>query len=122
MANLLLIDDDLDIHEIVRAFLGASGHDLRCADSGRRGLELIAEETPQLIILDLAMPTMSGQETYAKIRANPATIMTPVLIMSVHADHEITPDMRHDGHVSALLKPIDLVLLTEAVSAALERP
>ena len=120
MANILLIDDDTDIHEIVRAFLSASAHTLQCANSGQSGLDMISNQTPDLVILDLAMPTMSGQETYAQIRANPNTVNTPIMIMSVHADNEITAEMKDDRHVSTLLKPIDLTHMIAAVDAALE--
>lgn len=120
MANILLIDDDEDIHEIVHAFLSPCKHELSCASSGQAGLDLIAAAVPDLIILDLAMPTMGGHETYLNIRENPATSATPVMILSVHADHEVTPDMEADPHVSTLLKPINLEQLIDAVSKALK--
>ena len=121
MANILLIDDDMDFHEIVRAFLSPSDHKLRCAASGLAGLDLLNTGATDLIILDLAMPTMGGQETYTLIRANPSHASTPIVIMSVHADHNITPDMKADPHVSTVLKPIDFSQLTEAVNAALQK-
>lgn len=120
MANILLIDDDEDIHEIVHAFLSPCKHELSCASSGQAGLDRIAAATPDLIILDLAMPTMSGKQTYLQIRENPATSATPIMIMSVHADHEVTPDMKADPNVSTLLKPINLEQLVDAVSEALK--
>ena len=120
MANILLIDDDDDFHEIVRVFLSQTQHSLSCASSGQAGLELIADKTPDLIILELAMPVMGGLETYDAIRTQDATRNTPILILSVHADHEVTPSMRQDPLASSLMKPIDQARFLEALEAILK--
>ena len=62
MANLLVVDDDLDMAECCADILGAEGHRVRIARNGAEGLALVAAELPDLILLDVEMPVLNGPE------------------------------------------------------------
>jgi CheY-like chemotaxis protein len=60
MANLLVVDDDLDMAECCADVLRAEGHSVRIARNGTEGLALVATEFPDLILLDVEMPVLNG--------------------------------------------------------------
>lgn len=62
MASLLVVDDDLDMAETCAEILCAEGHTVRIGRNGREGLALIAEEIPDLILLDVEMPVLDGPD------------------------------------------------------------
>jgi len=67
MANLLLVDGDLDMVDAFAEVLRAEGHSVRAARDGREGLARLAEEKPDLIICDVEMPIMSGPDMALEI-------------------------------------------------------
>lgn len=108
MADILLIDDDENIHEIVSLFLENDGHTVTCVASGQEGLARADASPPELIILDVAMPVMDGIETYNALKANPNIADIPVMILSVHHRNEIGREIREQGRVAYVEKPIQM--------------
>lgn len=86
LRRALVIEDDALAVEILRAQLEAAGFQVSCADSAVRGLELAAQERPDLITLDLMLPGMDGWEALDRIKADPVLASIPVVILSVVAD------------------------------------
>ena len=80
--KILIIDDEEDFIESLDSILTDKGYDVGTACSGKEALEKAVSFHPDLIILDLVMPGMSGNEVCEKIRKNPALERTPVLIMT----------------------------------------
>jgi CheY-like chemotaxis protein len=68
-ARVLVVDDDRDNREVVHALLEGAGYDVRGAEDGVRGLELVDVFDPQVLLLDFAMPGMSGAEIARSVRA-----------------------------------------------------
>jgi CheY-like chemotaxis protein len=62
MADLLIVDDDLDVADLLAEVLQTKGHACRVARNGREGLELVATEAPDLVLLDVEMPVLDGPE------------------------------------------------------------
>ena len=62
MANVLIVDDDDDIRSLVSMLVEAAGHCVRQATNGREGVEAVAEQRPDLVILDVEMPVLTGPE------------------------------------------------------------
>ncbi|WP_169569000.1 PP2C family protein-serine/threonine phosphatase [Sneathiella limimaris] len=82
-SRILVVDDSMLIRELIGACLKAGGYqNVQFAVNGLEALEMIEEEIPDLIILDLEMPKMDGFEVCKKLRANPQTRNIPVLIES----------------------------------------
>src|SRR5258707_3434681 len=77
--NILVVDDDPDIREVLKDRLESLGYRVLTADSGKEGLDLLEKECPQLILLDIEMPALSGIEVLKEIRKR-ALDLTVVMI------------------------------------------
>ncbi len=93
--KILLIDDDPDFVEAVRVIIASGGYDVRVAYDGAEGLEAVAQEKPDLIILDVMMPVMNGHEACAKLKANPETAKIPIILLTAVADRVTTSTYTH---------------------------
>jgi two-component system chemotaxis response regulator CheY len=113
--RILVVDDDESIRQVVKLFLEDEGFEVRTAANGLAALASVADYPPDIILLDLRMPVMSGFEFAERYRAGPcphAPIV--VFVATVHAEH----DRRSIAAASVLEKPFDLDDLLRAVSAA----
>jgi signal transduction histidine kinase/CheY-like chemotaxis protein len=81
-ARLLLIDDDPDVHEVLGYELVREGYELARATSGEEALELVERSRPDVIILDLLMPGMSGFEVAARLREREDTARIPIVVLT----------------------------------------
>jgi DNA-binding response OmpR family regulator len=82
MQTILVIDDTDDVRSLVAAVLTSYGFSVREAQSGRLGLQMMAEEKPDLVICDINMPAMSGFETLAEVREKADTASVPFILMT----------------------------------------
>jgi DNA-binding response OmpR family regulator len=87
-ARILVVDDTPQNRRLMEAVLSPLGHTVSGASSGREALDLIAAETPDLILLDVLMPEMNGYEVCRALRADPATQMVPVIMLTSSGDQE----------------------------------
>ncbi len=79
MSRILLIDDDEDMLAMTRRWLEKAGYEVEAVASGKEALQLISDQKPDLVLLDYAMPEMSGPEVLSAIRANEEWADIPVL-------------------------------------------
>ena len=93
--RILLIDDDPDFVEAVKVIVENGGYDVKVAYDGEEGLEAVAAEKPDLIVLDVMMPVMNGHECCAKLKADPATAKIPVILLTAVADRVTTSTYTH---------------------------
>ncbi|HEY9164386.1 MAG TPA: response regulator [Magnetovibrio sp.] len=119
MAEVLLIDDDINIHQIVSLFLEEVGYPVHSATSGKAGLILAEQTFPDLILLDIAMPGMDGISVLRALRANPTTADIPVLIFTVHDKEDVATEIAKYSRVGYLMKPVDMYTLQTNVSTVL---
>lgn len=82
---VLIIDDEADARMLLAKTLDELNIDTLCAENGRRGLTLAHQQQPDLILLDLMMPEMSGWEVLAKLKADKQTAAIPVIVVSIVA-------------------------------------
>ncbi len=80
--KILIIDDDLDTLRLVGLMLQRQGYQISAATNGQQGLEKAFEEDPDLILLDVMMPDMDGYEVTRRLRQNPVTSETPILMFT----------------------------------------
>ena len=85
---ILIIDDMPIFREPIAACLKLEGYDTQCAGDGKEGLEMARKRTPDLILLDMAMPGMDGIQVLQKLRGEPSTATVPVLMLTAVADRE----------------------------------
>ena len=97
---------------------------LQSVTSGQAGLESATREIPDLILLDLHLPGLHGDEVLRRLRDNPATTGIPVAILSAEASPAIIRHMRARGVIAYLTKPLDLTelgRLLDSVAAGHDR-
>ena len=80
--KILIIDDDLDTLRLVGLMLQRQGYQISAATNGQQGLDKAFEEDPDLILLDVMMPDMDGYEVTRRLRQNPSTLQTPILMFT----------------------------------------
>jgi CheY-like chemotaxis protein len=87
MAKILIVDDNRMILQALSEHLEEMGHDTEVADSGLDALDLLENLRPDLIIMDIVMPGISGIEVTKKIKANPALAGVPVVAFTSQSNH-----------------------------------
>ncbi|MEO8189744.1 MAG: response regulator [Acidobacteriota bacterium] len=107
MARILVVEDSPDIRALVRMLLESAGHEVSTASDGQEGVRSASTVRPDLILMDLSLPIISGWEATRAIKSNPETARIPVIAVTAHAmqgDRERALAAGCDGFVA---KPID---------------
>jgi CheY-like chemotaxis protein len=122
--KILIIDDDDDIRLIARLSLSrVGGMEVVDASGGLEGVRKAQEEKPDVILLDMMMPTMDGTQTLAALRAQPATATTPIIFLTAKAVGAEAERAAALGAAGILFKPFDPRTLSDEVRALLvKRP
>jgi CheY-like chemotaxis protein len=119
VAKILVVDDDPDCVELLSVHLQHRGHSITGAKNGPDALERASWDRPDLIILDLRMPTVDGIRVIEILRGNAITESTPVVLMSA-ADREwATRRLPQDPLVRFIEKPLDFDRLNGIVAELL---
>jgi len=82
MKKILYIEDEADQVAMVKMRLESAGYKFISASDGETGLSKVRKEKPDLVLLDILLPKMQGDQVCSKIRENPETINTPILIVT----------------------------------------
>ena len=119
MAQILIVDDDHQLRMSFERLLAAEGYEVRTASSGEAGIAAVREEAPDVVIMDVRMPGISGLEAYAALREIEPRL--PVIIMTAYGTTDIAIEATKMGAFDYILKPFDipdiLKLLDKAVAA-----
>ena len=122
LARLLVVDDDIDVSEVLQDFFADEGYEVRVGLNGRIGLDLFDAWRPNVVLLDLRMPGMSGEEVFLRMRAMQPT--AAVIFVTGADDEAVARRLLREGATDYVRKPVDLdycaltVLLSVARSAA----
>lgn len=119
MMKLVIIDDDVDALEVAKARLAKERLEIHCAVGGIAGLELVRRENPDLILLDLDMPDISGFDLCRRLKADPDLCMIPVLFLTGSTTATDKVKGLDLGAVDYVTKPFDAFELRARVRAAL---
>lgn len=115
-AKVLIIDDEPQIRKFLRISLGAQGYEVIEAENGKSGIEKCALESPHLVILDLGLPDLDGQEVLAKIRE---WSEVPIIVLSVRANEEEKVTALDRGANDYVTKPFGIAELIARVRVIL---
>lgn len=119
--KIMVVDDEVKVLGIVRKMLQRGGYEVIVADSGKLCLEILENEKPDLILMDIMMPEMDGWETVRRIRkdeTNEGIIISMLSVKSSEEDLEKSLDEVHaDWHLS---KPIGKQKLLHALDRLLK--
>lgn len=120
MATILIIEDSLLMRETLRQMLELDGYSVLEAEDGPTGIAIAKETKPDLIILDIMMPYMSGTQVLKYLRGDPAVKNTPVLVLSaVNQPEQVLGVLELKVH-DYLLKPVDHHTLRQRIESALK--
>ena len=105
MSRLLIIEDDVNINEMLQEAFGKKGYEVVSAYSGTEGILRIEKETYQMVILDLMLPGMDGQQVLKNIREKSNV---PVIVLSAKDELDTQVDLLMSGASDYMTKPFEL--------------
>jgi two-component system, OmpR family, phosphate regulon response regulator PhoB len=118
MSRVLVVDDEPDVLLLCRLNLQQRGHELLEASTGRVALELARERHPDVIVLDLMLPGMTGYEVLETLKGDEQTSVIPVLVLtakSLRADRERSHRLGAAGFLTKPFLPSELCELVESL-------
>lgn len=102
--KIAIIEDDEAISQMYRLKFEAEGYEVETAENGKLGLELIKSMGPDIVLLDLMMPVMTGEEMLAKLRQEPWGKDVRVIILTNRGEQEMPPEVKELNVTSVILK------------------
>ena len=120
--RILIVEDEPDIRELVTHVLTDKGYEVEAAPNGEEGLRLYAERAPDLLLLDVNLPDMTGFEICRKIRLHGPRPQTPILICTVRSEVAPVAEGLSSGVTDYVIKPFLIADLLERIAAALAAP
>ena len=118
MARILVVEDEEDILQILAYNLGQAGHEVITADRGAAALNLVQERRPELVLLDLMLPDISGLEICRHLKSDPALREIPVIMLTARSeeiDRVVGFELGADDYVVKPFSVRELILRVQAV-------
>lgn len=117
MTKVLVVDDELLVLATTSMGLEQIGYDVFQADNGARALQICQQEKPDLVLLDIRMPNMSGIDV-AKVLSE---LNIPFIFLSAFSDEEMIESAKAVGAIGYLVKPLEISRIVPAIEVALVR-
>ena len=117
--KILIVDDEIELVELLKIRLEASGYEVVTAHSGLEGLSRATSEVPDLIVLDIAMPEMDGYTTLQKLKEEEKTKAIPIIMLTAYAKMKSLFEM--EGVSDYIVKPFDPPDLLSRIDKALKK-
>jgi two-component system cell cycle response regulator DivK len=118
---VLVVEDFEDAREMYAEFFRFAGYRVLTAASGIEAMEIIKTQRPDVIVMDISLPQMSGTEVTRAIRSDPATRDIPVLALSAHAGESHSREALEAGVDEYLPKPCPPEELEKRIRALLQK-
>jgi DNA-binding response OmpR family regulator len=120
MARILIVDDDHEINTLIAITLRIEGYEVAQAHDGETAVSMARESAPDLILLDIMMPGMSGMDVARALHASPATIHIPIIFVTASSQpKERAMGLAIPQVLDYICKPFDLQELVIRLSNAL---
>jgi CheY-like chemotaxis protein len=119
MAKILLVEDNEMNRDMLSRRLERRGHQVTIAADGQQALDLAASDKPDLILMDMSLPVVSGWDATRKLKADDATRAIPVIALTAHAMAEDEKRARESGCDDYDTKPVELPRLLGKIDALL---
>ena len=120
--TVLMIDDEVNARKVVKLILEREGYRTLTASNGEEGLVLAKVEQPDVILLDVMMPKMSGYDMLKRLREDQDTQQIPVIIVTARGtEHDIATSFRL-GAIFHLQKPYETKDMLQKIAVALRLP
>jgi CheY-like chemotaxis protein len=121
MAKIVIAEDEPDIRELIAFTLRFAGHEVITGANGQEGYELTKQHKPDLVMLDVRMPKMTGYEACQNIKAEPEIAHIPVIFLSAKGQESEIEQGLAVGAEQYLLKPFAPDQLTQQVTEVLKK-
>jgi two-component system, cell cycle response regulator DivK len=103
--RILVVEDEEDDRQIIRDMLAATDYEITEAEDGEHAFAAVAKERPDLILMEIQLPSMDGYETMRRIRTDPALLSIPIIAVSSYAPSEEQQKARAAGCDDFVPKP-----------------
>ena len=120
MARILIAEDERDIRDLIAFTLRFAGHEVIATSNGVEAVEAALQHVPDLIILDVRMPRMTGYDACKRIKSEPSTKHVPIVFLSAKGQEAEVQAGLEAGAIEYILKPFAPDQLTEQVQSILE--
>jgi len=121
MARILIAEDERDIRDLITFTLRFAGHEVIPTKDGEEAYQTALKEIPDLVVLDVRMPRMTGYEACEQIKANESTRNIPVVFLSAKGQESEVKTGLDAGAVEYILKPFSPDQLTERIREILAK-
>lgn len=121
MAKILIAEDEPDIRDLIKFTLRFAGHEVVAVGDGAEALEAALKEIPDLILMDIRMPKMTGYEACEEIKKNPTIKHIPVVFLSAKGQEAEIKTGFSVGAIEYLLKPFAPDELSRRVQELLDQ-
>jgi DNA-binding response OmpR family regulator len=121
MAKILIAEDERDIRDLITFTLQFAGYDVIAASNGEEALKLARETIPDLVLMDVRMPRMTGYEACAAMKADPNLVDVPVIFLSAKGQDSEVQSGLQAGAIEYLLKPFAPAELTRRIQDVLQK-
>jgi two-component system cell cycle response regulator DivK len=121
MMRILIAEDQIDNREILARRLERKGHELHLAENGAEALEMAPKLMPDLVLMDVSLPIMSGVEATRRLKQSPDTASIPVIILTAHALPSVRLECEAAGCDGFATKPLDFPALLVAIDEVMAR-
>jgi len=118
---ILVVEDETDLAELVAFNLSKAGYRTQTASDGRTAVQRIAAQIPDLVLLDLMLPGLTGTEIASRLRTDPATAKLPIIMLTAKADEVDQLVGLAVGADDYITKPFSMKVLLARVDAVLRR-
>ena len=118
MTRILIIDDDRALLELLSGYLGRHGHEVTTAPSGQEGLQAFAEQSADLVLLDVTMPGLDGWQVLARLREASSV---PIVMVTARSDEPEVLRGFSGGADDYVSKPFSFAQLAARIGAVLDR-
>jgi DNA-binding response OmpR family regulator len=121
MTRVVIADDDADIRDLVSFKLQTAGYEVEAYSDGEAALAAVLDDVPDLVLLDVMMPRMTGTEVCAELRRNKSTAEVPIILLTARSQEV---DVEHGFDVGAddyMIKPFSPRELVSRARAAIGR-
>ena len=119
MARILIADDERDIRDLITFTLRFAGYDVIATANGEEAYQMAVQEVPDLILLDVRMPRMTGYEACKQIKEHPGTCNIPVIFLSAKGQESEVKTGLEMGATEYILKPFSPDELTQKIEEIL---
>ena len=120
--RILIIDDEPDVLKLAAFRLKRWGYEILTANDGQTGLEIIENERPDLVLLDLRLPNLDGVDVCRQVKNNEALKHIPIILFTATADIAVAETAKQVGADGYIVKPFEPEQLLEKIQSVAGEP